>query len=97
MNRFTHLFLAFVSITFGLQFPSTRRGAEMEPFTGEKHICGSEDPWLGKNTLPAEKQYRELGREMKVVIERDKAHLSTTPAQPAEVVDFIMNSIQSSR
>jgi hypothetical protein len=36
MNRFTRLFLAFVLVTFGFQFPSTSRGAEMEAFTGEK-------------------------------------------------------------
>ena len=57
------------------------------------HVCGSEDPWLEKNSLPAEKKYRELGGDMKVVIEPGKDHLSTAPVQPAEVVDFIMNSI----
>ena len=55
------------------------------------HVCGSEDPWLEKNSLPAEKKYRELGGEMKVVIEPGKDHLSTAPVQPEEVVDFIMN------
>src|SRR5579862_8492089 len=36
MNRFTHLFLAFVPITLGFQFPGASRAVEMEPFTGEK-------------------------------------------------------------
>lgn len=57
------------------------------------HVCGSEDPWLEKNTIPAEKKYRELGGNMKVVIEQGRGHLPPGPAQPADVVDFITASV----
>ena len=58
------------------------------------HVCGSEDPWLEKNTVPAEKKYHELGGEMKVIVEPGRGHLPSVPLQPGDVVSFITASVQ---
>ncbi len=58
------------------------------------HVCGSEDPWFEKNTLPAEKKYRELGGKMKVVVEPGRGHLPSGPVAPTDVVNFITASVR---
>jgi pimeloyl-ACP methyl ester carboxylesterase len=58
------------------------------------HFCGSNDPFLEKNTRIAEEQYQKLGGKMKVIVEPDKGHFPLTPNDPKPVVDFIAKAAQ---
>ncbi|HWC60972.1 MAG TPA: alpha/beta hydrolase [Verrucomicrobiae bacterium] len=53
------------------------------------HVCGSEDPGLETNTRAEEKQYRALGGQMDVIIEKGRGHYPLSPSDPDTVVDFI--------
>jgi hypothetical protein len=64
------------------------------------HVCGSLDPWLDSQTRVLERQYRELGGPVTVIVEEGKGHFPTAPKDPKPVVDFIASrqtAKQSSR
>jgi pimeloyl-ACP methyl ester carboxylesterase len=54
------------------------------------HVCGSLDPWLESQTRIAETRYKQLGGQIRVIIDEGKAHLPTGPRDPKPVVDFIL-------
>ena len=58
------------------------------------HACGSLDPWLDGQTRAVEERYRELGGEIKVVIDEGKGHHPTAPRDPKPVVGFILARVQ---
>ncbi|HEX2974094.1 MAG TPA: hypothetical protein VHP11_17305 [Tepidisphaeraceae bacterium] len=53
------------------------------------HVCGSLDPQLNDNTRLVEKRYKELGGEIKVIVNEGEEHYPTAPKDPKPVVDFI--------
>ncbi len=53
------------------------------------HVCGSLDPWLEDNTRVVEKQYKELGGQIKVIIAEGEGHFPLGPRDTKPVVDFI--------
>jgi pimeloyl-ACP methyl ester carboxylesterase len=53
------------------------------------HVCGSLDPWLADNTRAAEKQYKELGGQITVIIKEGEGHYPLAPKDAQPVVDFI--------
>ena len=53
------------------------------------HVCGSLDPWLDGDTRVAEKKYKELGGNFKVILRQGEGHFATGPWDPKPVVDFI--------
>jgi pimeloyl-ACP methyl ester carboxylesterase len=57
------------------------------------HVCGSDDPWLEKNTRVAREEYQKLGRQMKVIVEPGRGHSPPTPEDSPFAVDFIMQAM----
>jgi pimeloyl-ACP methyl ester carboxylesterase len=53
------------------------------------HVGGGLDPWLERDTRVAEKRYKELGGQMKVIVKPGEGHFPIGPADPTPVVDFI--------
>ena len=53
------------------------------------HVCGSLDPWLDRDTRVAEKNYKELGGQITVIVKEGEGHFLTAPRDPKPVVDFI--------
>ncbi len=55
------------------------------------HVCGSLDPAIDQ-TREAEKQYKELGGRMTVIVQEGEGHYPTAPNDPKSAVDFILDS-----
>lgn len=53
------------------------------------HVCGALDPWLNDQTRVAEKNYKELGGQITVLVKEGEGHFPTAPKDPKPVVDFI--------
>jgi hypothetical protein len=53
------------------------------------HVCGSLDPWLNDQTRVAEKRYKELGGQIRIIIKEGERHFPTAPRDPKSIVDFI--------
>jgi hypothetical protein len=58
------------------------------------HVCGSDDPWLNKNTVVAKEEYQKLGGAMKVIEEPGRGHLPPTPEDSAAAIDFITQEVR---
>ena len=58
------------------------------------HVCGSLDPWLDRETRVAEKKYKELGGNFKVILRQGDGHFATGSEDPKPVVDFIVAKTQ---
>jgi len=58
------------------------------------HVCGSLDPWLDRETRVAEKNYKKLGGNFKVIIRKGEGHFPLSPKDPKTVVDFIVAKTQ---
>jgi len=54
------------------------------------HACGSLDPWLDDQTRVAEKRHKELGGQIRVIVDEGKGHYPTAPRDPKPVVEFIL-------
>jgi pimeloyl-ACP methyl ester carboxylesterase len=54
------------------------------------HVCGSRDPWLDSQTRVLEKQFKELGGAVTVIVEEGKGHFPAGPRDVKPVVDFIV-------
>jgi pimeloyl-ACP methyl ester carboxylesterase len=57
------------------------------------HVCGSLDPWLKSQTRVAEKRYRELGGQIKIIIKEGEGHYPLAPKELHPVVDFITERV----
>lgn len=55
------------------------------------HDCGSLDPWLDSQTRVVEKQYKELGGDISVIVRKGEGHFPLAPQDPNAVVDFILS------
>jgi pimeloyl-ACP methyl ester carboxylesterase len=57
------------------------------------HVCGSTDSHLGSNTRVAEHKYQELGGKFSVILRDGERRDPLAPRDVAQVLDFIMQSI----
>ena len=53
------------------------------------HVCGAQDPWLDSQTRVAEKNYKELGGRITVLLKAGQGHYPNAPSDPKAVVEFI--------
>jgi hypothetical protein len=56
------------------------------------HVCGELDPALESSTRAMEQKYKELGGRATVIIKPGVAHYPLAPADPAPVVELILNA-----
>jgi hypothetical protein len=56
------------------------------------NICGALDPWIKENTIAAEKNYKEYGGKMKVIIHEGRGHFISDPGDSKKLVDFILQN-----
>jgi hypothetical protein len=54
------------------------------------HVCGSLDPWLDRETRVAEKKYKDLGGNFRVIIKQGEGHFAAGRQDPKPVVAFIV-------
>jgi hypothetical protein len=60
------------------------------------HVCGSLDPHLEDCTRAIEKNYRQLGGPMTVLLQEGRGHYPLAPQDPTPVVEFITKAAQVS-
>jgi hypothetical protein len=60
------------------------------------HVCGSLDPWLDRETRVAEKNYKKLGGNFKVILRKGEGHFLSFNGDVAlkPIVDFIIGNIK---
>ncbi len=83
----------------GLSYPDQfSRSATAIHATGEiqttrriLHDCGSLDPWLKHTTRVVEKQCKELGGKITVLVTEGGGHFPVSRKDPKPVVDFIVS------
>jgi hypothetical protein len=56
------------------------------------HVCGSLDPAFATQTQVAEKQYKELGGQITVIVKEGEGHYPLAPKDPKPVVEFIVKN-----
>ena len=56
------------------------------------HLCGELDPALESNTRALEQKYKRLGGQMTVLVTPGVAHYPLAPADPAPVIELILNA-----
>jgi len=56
------------------------------------HVCGSLDPWFNDQTQVVERNYQQLGGEIKVIVREGGGHYPTAPSDTKPVVEFIIRS-----
>jgi hypothetical protein len=56
------------------------------------HVCGSADPALDNQTRVAERRYRELGGQIKVIVQEGDRYRPIASKELKQVVDFIVAS-----
>ncbi|MGE5609742.1 MAG: alpha/beta fold hydrolase [Bacillota bacterium] len=60
------------------------------------HVCGSIDPLLGKNSQAIESIYQQFGGRVSVMVKEGAGHHPHSLRDPKPIVDFILQSVQSS-
>jgi pimeloyl-ACP methyl ester carboxylesterase len=58
------------------------------------HVCGSLDPWLDRETRPAEKKYQSLGGTFTVIFREGDGHFLDAKMDTKPVVDFIIGNMK---
>jgi hypothetical protein len=53
------------------------------------HVCGSLDPYFDSDTRVLEKQYKELGGTITVIIKKGEGHYPLSPKDLKPVIDFM--------
>jgi pimeloyl-ACP methyl ester carboxylesterase len=53
------------------------------------HVCGSLDPWFKEQTGVAEKRYKELGGQIRVIVKEGEGHYPLAPNNLQPVLEFI--------
>ena len=59
------------------------------------HVCGQLDPAFNAQTSVVEKRYRELGGQIRVIVQEGQGHYPLAPRDPKPVVDFITGTVAS--
>jgi pimeloyl-ACP methyl ester carboxylesterase len=56
------------------------------------HVCGSLDPWLERETRPAEENYKKLGGRFTVILKQGEGHFAFGSEDPMPVIEFIASN-----
>ncbi len=60
------------------------------------HVCGSADPWFDSQTRVAEQRYKDLGGNIRVIVDEGDRYRPITSGELKQVVDFIVAAAHSS-
>jgi pimeloyl-ACP methyl ester carboxylesterase len=58
------------------------------------HVCGSLDPYLNDQTRVVERQYKEMGGKITVIIKEGEGHFPLAPKDPKAIADLIVGCVR---